>query len=116
MRRRDFGYAALLTAVAARIGGEVSRAAARDGSGSDVERWRRLFPILEQRVHGHPLVYLDSAATTQRPRPVIDAIVEFYQRDNANPGAALHELARRAHERYEGARRTVAAFLNAASP
>ena len=116
MRRREFSWAAVATAIAARIGGEVARAAERDRTRSDVEKWRRLFPALEQHIHGHPLVYLDSAATTQRPRPVIDAILDFYRRDNANPGATLHELARRAHDRYEGARRTLATFLNAASP
>jgi cysteine desulfurase/selenocysteine lyase len=74
-------------------------------------RWRRDFPLLDRR-----LAYLDSAATTQRPRAVIDSLVDFYERDNANPGAALHALARRAHERYESARRTVAEFINAIQP
>jgi cysteine desulfurase/selenocysteine lyase len=114
--RRDFNWTALLMVIAARIGGEVAHAVSPDSPRSDVERWRRLFPILKQQSHGYPLVYLDSAATTQRPRPVIDAIVDFYQRENANPGATLHEFARRAHERYEAARRTLATFINAASP
>jgi cysteine desulfurase/selenocysteine lyase len=78
--------------------------------------WRERFPALDQRVEGHPLVYLDSAATTQRPVEVIDAIAEFYRRDNANPSAALHALARRAHDRYEGARQTVAQFIQAEDP
>lgn len=78
--------------------------------------WRSDFPALDQEINGRPLIYLDSAATTQRPTQVLDAIMEFYRRDNANPGAGLHELARRAHARYEGARRTVSKFLNAASP
>jgi SufS family cysteine desulfurase len=73
------------------------------------------FPALAQRVNGEPLVYLDSAATTQRPKPVLDAILDFYLHDNANPGAALHELARRAYGRYEDARHTLARFLNAAN-
>jgi cysteine desulfurase/selenocysteine lyase len=77
--------------------------------------WRSDFPALDQQVNGRPLIYLDSAATSLRPTPVIDAVVEFYRRDNANPGSALHELARRAHARYEAARRTTAEFLNAAS-
>ena len=70
--------------------------------------WRANFPALTQRVNGRSLVYLDSAATTQRPQAVIDALVNFYRHDNANPGVSLHTLARRAHELYEGARRTVA--------
>src|SRR5688572_7079706 len=65
--------------------------------------WREHFPALDQRVNGHPLVFLDSAASTQRPMEVIDAIAEFYRRDNANPSATLHALARRANDRYEGA-------------
>lgn len=81
----------------------------------NVPSWRSDFPTLDQEVNGHPLIYLDSAATTQRATPVLDAIMDFYRRDNANPGAVLHELARRAHARYEGARRTVAEFINAAS-
>ena len=80
------------------------------------QSWRALFPALDQRVGGKPLVYLDSAATTQRALPVLDEIMDFYRRDNANPGCALHELARRANERYENARRTLATFINAATP
>jgi len=76
--------------------------------------WRAHFPALTQRLNGRSLVYLDSAATTQRPQAVIDALVNFYRHDNANPGVSLHTLARRAHELYEGARRTVANFINAA--
>lgn len=75
--------------------------------------WRSHFPVLAQKVNGHALVYLDSAATTQRPQAVIDALLDYYSRDNANPGAALHTLARRAHERYENARSRLATFLNA---
>jgi cysteine desulfurase / selenocysteine lyase len=78
--------------------------------------WRDHFPTLDQRVNGHPLVFLDSAATTQRPAEVIDAIAEFYRRDNANPSATLHALARRANDRYEGARATVAEFIHAKDP
>ena len=78
--------------------------------------WRAMFPALDQRVGGKQLVYLDSAATTQRALPVLDEIMDFYRRDNANPGGALHELARRANERYERARRTLATFINAATP
>jgi cysteine desulfurase / selenocysteine lyase len=78
--------------------------------------WRREFPALAQQINGHPIAYLDSAATTQRPRAVIDAISHFYEADNANPGAALHSLARLAAGHYGSARATVARFLNAAAP
>ncbi len=78
--------------------------------------WRDRFPALDQAVNGHPLVFLDSAATTQRPREVIDAIAEFYRRDNANPSGSLHTLARRSYDHYEGARRTVAEFIGARDP
>jgi cysteine desulfurase / selenocysteine lyase len=80
---------------------------------SDIKRWRADFPVLDQRVNGYPLTYLDSAATTQRPKAVVETILEFYRNDNANPGAELHALARRAYERYERARRTVAGFIKA---
>ena len=70
--------------------------------------WRADFPALHQTVNGHPLAYLDSAATTQRPAAVLAALLDYYRHDNANPGATLHSLARRAYEQYEGARRTLA--------
>ena len=82
----------------------------------DPSHWRRHFPALAQSVDGRPLAYLDSAATAQRPEPVIEAISDFYRRDNANPGRTLHTLARRADEAYEGARRTVAGFIGAVDP
>ena len=75
--------------------------------------WREQFPALDQRINGAPLAYLDSAATTLRPNATIDALNRFHRGDNANPGAALHTLARRAGEAYEGARRTAAQFVNA---
>lgn len=78
--------------------------------------WRADFPLLDQKVNGYPLTYLDSAATTQRPTQVLEALLDFYRHDNANPGSSLHTLARRAYERYEGARRTVATFIKAAQP
>ena len=78
-----------------------------------VTDWRSHFPALAQSVNGQALVYLDSAATTQRPQAVMDELLDFYSHDNANPGAALHTLARRAHERYETARSRLAKFLNA---
>ncbi len=88
---------------------DAQTAAAPDRSSA----WRREFPALDQRVHGHRLAYLDSAATTLRPRAVIDAVSRFYETDNANPGAALHTLARRSASRYAAARARVATFLNA---
>ena len=84
--------------------------------GQGPQEWRRLFPALGQTVNGHPLVYLDTAATSLRPTALIDALADFYSKDNANPGGTLHTLARRANDAYEGARRTVAEFVNAGSP
>ncbi|MGI8603366.1 MAG: aminotransferase class V-fold PLP-dependent enzyme [Verrucomicrobiales bacterium] len=75
---------------------------------------RREFPILEQRVGNHPLVYFDNAATSQKPRAVIDAISRYYERDNANVHRGLHELSARATAAYETAREKIAKFLNAA--
>ena len=77
---------------------------------------RQDFPELNQQINGNPLVYLDSAATTLRPRAVIDATSNFYQHDNANPSTATHTLARRAAELYASARQTIARFINASSP
>ncbi len=82
----------------------------------DVDALRRDFPALDQRVHGHPLVYLDSAATAQRPARVIDAVADFYRRDNANVHRGLYDLSVRATARFEDARRVVAEFLNAPAP
>jgi cysteine desulfurase/selenocysteine lyase len=73
------------------------------------------FPALDQDVHGQRLVWLDSAATTQKPRAVIDAVSRFYESDNSNVHRAAHELAARATDAYEGARRTVQRFLGARS-
>lgn len=84
-------------------------------AGTEVRVWRQAFPALGQLVNGRPLAYLDSAATTLRPRAVIDAVSRFYESDNANPGAALHTLARRAAEHYGTARAAVARFLNASA-
>ena len=77
------------------------------------ERWRDHFPALAQTVNGRPLIYLDTAATSLRPNAVIDAIADFYRHQNANPGAALHTLARRSAELYDDARRTAAEFISA---
>ena len=82
----------------------------------DVARVRAEFPILAARVHGKPLVYLDNAATTQKPRAVLDAIIEYYTTENANIHRGVHYLSQQATEAYERAREKVARFLNAASP
>ena len=81
----------------------------------DVAAIRADFPALSQKVHGRPLVYLDNAATTQKPRQVIDAISRYYERDNANVHRGVHMLSERATEAYEGARAKVRAFVNARS-
>ncbi len=82
----------------------------------DPERVRGDFPILGRCVHGHPLVYLDNAATTQKPAVVIDAEAEVYRRYNANVHRAIHTLGEEATAAYEAARRTVAAFVGATDP
>jgi cysteine desulfurase/selenocysteine lyase len=73
------------------------------------------FPILQQTVRGRPLVYLDNAATTQKPRAVIAALVRYYERDNANVHRAIHELSHRATTAYEAARARAAQFIHAAA-
>src|SRR2546430_7800728 len=82
----------------------------------DVDRLRYDFPLLAQRENGHPLVYLDNAATTQKPQAVLDAIVEYYRTTNANVHRGAYDLAIRATEAYEAARLQVAAFVNAWAP
>ena len=82
----------------------------------DVERVRADFPILTREVNGSPLVYLDSAATSQKPTPVLDRLDAFYRLHNANVHRGVHVLAEEATEAYESARRTLAAFLNVADP
>lgn len=82
----------------------------------DIARIREDFPILHQQINGKPLVYLDSAATSQKPRQVIDAIVRYYEQDNANVHRGVHELGERATEAFEGARSKVATFINAPKP
>jgi cysteine desulfurase/selenocysteine lyase len=81
----------------------------------DVERVRADFPALHQEVHGKPLVYLDSAATSLKPQSVIDAVTDVYARDCANIHRAVHLLSQRATARFEEARETVRAFVNAAN-
>jgi len=72
------------------------------------------FPTLHQQIHGKPLVYLDNAATAQKPQSVIDVLARFYERDNSNVHRGLHALSMRATDAYEGARARVAKFVNAA--
>lgn len=74
------------------------------------------FPALHQNVHGKPLIYLDNAATAQKPQVVIDTLSRFYEHDNANVHRGLHALSNRATDAYEGARARVAKFINAADP
>tara|TARA_R110002049_G_scaffold31971_1_gene107247 strand:+ start:722 stop:1987 length:1266 start_codon:yes stop_codon:yes gene_type:complete len=79
----------------------------------DVEKVRKDFPILHQQVNGQPLVYLDNAATTQKPESVIQAISDYYRFDNSNVHRGAHALADRATTSFEGARKKLAAFINA---
>lgn len=81
--------------------------------GFDVQAVRRDFPILQERINGRPLVWLDNAATTHKPRQVIERISHFYQHENSNIHRAAHELAARATDAYEHAREVVRRFINA---
>jgi len=81
--------------------------------GFDVEAVRKDFPILHQKVHGKDLIWFDNAATTQKPQKVIDALSDYYSRDNSNIHRASHTLAARATDAYEGARDKVKRFINA---
>lgn len=83
---------------------------------SNWEKVRDDFPILKQRVNGERLAYLDNAATAQRPTPVLNDLLHFYQHDNANVHRGVHTLAMRATEQYEAARQTVQHFIHAQSP
>jgi cysteine desulfurase/selenocysteine lyase len=83
-------------------------------AGFDAAEIRKDFPILRQKIHGKPLVYLDNAATTQKPQTVIDALSRFYATDNSNVHRGVHLLSQRATEAYEASRLTVQTFLNAA--
>ncbi|HXN48543.1 MAG TPA: aminotransferase class V-fold PLP-dependent enzyme, partial [Bryobacteraceae bacterium] len=87
----------------------------RTTAGFDVARIRRDFPILSERAYGKPLVYLDNAATSQKPRAVIDGLVRYYTTENANVHRGVHLLSERSTASYEDARRTVQTFLNASS-
>src|SRR5438093_13335726 len=81
--------------------------------------WAKLradFPILDQQVHGHPLVYLDNAAISQKPRAVIDCLSSYYEKENANVHRGIHELSNRATAAFEASRQRVATFINAKTP
>jgi cysteine desulfurase/selenocysteine lyase len=82
----------------------------------NVEKVRADFPILRQKIRGKPLVYLDNAATTQKPQVVINAITRYYERDNANIHRGVHFLSEHATEEHDEARATIQAFINAADP
>src|SRR5882757_694321 len=84
-------------------------------AGPDWVAIRADFPILSQNVHGKPLIYFDSAASSQKPRQVIDALRHYYEHDHANVHRGLHALSTRATEAYENARMKVARYLGAAS-
>lgn len=94
----------------------MSEAALATRTAFDAEQIRKDFPILQQQVHGKPLVYLDNAATTQKPEAVIQAIVDYYRHDNSNVHRGAHALAERATEKFEQARVKVAQLINAAEP
>src|SRR5438105_14722753 len=81
----------------------------------DWEALREDFPILREKAHGHPLIYFDSAATSQKPRAVLEALRNFYEHANANVHRGLHTLSSRATEAYERARQRVAEYIGAAS-
>ena len=83
--------------------------------GIDVPRIKKDFPIFERKIHGKPLCYLDSAATSQKPKQVLDAVNEFYSKYNANVHRAIYELGEDATREFEGAREKVARFINAKS-
>ena len=85
-------------------------------SGLDTDLLRGDFPALQQLVHGRQLVYLDSAASSQTPRQVISALLEYYERDRSNVHRGVHELSQRATDKYESARYRLQRFLNAAEP
>lgn len=94
----------------------MSVASAEIAAGFNVEKIRADFPILSRQVHGMPLVYLDNAATTQKPWAVIDALTNYYTSENANVHRGVHQLSQIATEAHDAARRTVQCFLNAGEP
>src|SRR6267142_7030394 len=86
---------------------------AAHSASADWAKLRADFPILDQEVHGHPLIYFDNAASSQKPRVVLDALRHYYERDNANVHRGIHELSNRATEAFEASRARVAKFINA---
>lgn len=84
-------------------------------SGFNIAAIRSDFPVLDQQVNGKPLIYFDNAATTQKPKPVLEALQHYYQTDNANIHRGIHALAERATSAYEDTRKKIAQFLNAPS-
>ena len=122
-RRRDFlgkiSRAAVLPALSSVLKGHARKSFSQplaESRDAVLHKLRTQFPLLQQQVNGEPLAYLDSAATTQRPRAVLQALADFYLHDNGNPAKSLHALARRSATLYEAARTAVARFLNASSP
>src|ERR1700722_8314164 len=113
MTRRDLGR--LMTSALAAAATAPS-AVGSSGVKGIAERWRQDFPALRTSGAEDRHVYLDSAATAQRPTAVINALRVFYERDKANPGKTQHAMARRAFEQYQKARQTLARFINAPSP
>jgi cysteine desulfurase/selenocysteine lyase len=87
--------------------------ATRGAAAFDISAIRRDFPILHQSINGKPLVYLDNAASSQRPKSVIEAISRYYEHDHANVHRGVHTLSQRATDAYEGARETIRRFINA---
>ena len=112
MTRRDLGR--LMTGALA-VAATSSQAVVPPGFKAVAERWCQDFPALRRVKGGERRIYLDSAATAQRPAAVIKALRAFYERDNANPGKTQHAMARRAYEQYQKARETLARFINAPS-
>ena len=82
----------------------------------DIQKIRTQFPVLHQEVNGKPLIYFDNAATNQKPKRVIDALVKYYEHDNANIHRGAHALAARATEAFENTRVSVQKFINANEP
>ena len=93
-----------------------SSPAANKATEYDIDSIRTQFSILKTKVHSKPLVYFDNAATTQKPRVVIDALQRYYESENANIHRGVHTLSREATEAYEQARNKIAHFINAAEP
>src|SRR5437773_1516410 len=87
----------------------------KKGRAIDWGAFRKDFPILDQKVHGQPLIYFDNAATTQKPRMVLEALRHYYEHDNANVHRGIHELSNRATAGFEAARARAAKFINARS-